>query len=951
MNNKQVAQQILKNDKGSTILTVVMVSAVMAIGFGFLADRLINQKKLSLNLSSNIGYNLALRSITDFAKYQLKLRSCFGNDMKLETGVNCAGNYTHPKSISRLVLPLKFAEKLLEYKNNIKYAGMISGTFPASNKAVDMLLNSFEVVTEISAITESHPLYKITKNLKGDKDVRKIRIKYSVDQDIELPRVSDEVYINILTQLLNSKNEVIQNGASPAAELLRVYVSPREVNYFSLFVRGNVVIGGTSANLADGNLVIPQTSNPKAVGVSFYSPIFANRDIIFANKASYTPAVFYDVVVLGSGIVSESNGGAKTTTPYIINKPMGEASSWSQTKIFGGLQKGYESDSKLDMGLEVIAGATSSSASAANNALTDRCIAISNSEKFKDDTTKSRLTGKMGTTFDDPNSTLNSAPSYEREYLLSFSEDSDTKLHKRFKPTTTTPNDLESGVVLPVNKASDDDDDAEIGYDFNKDADGNDIDLSKSQVPLSAEIKWNNTILKVPLLERSAGSPATADYKLEVKLRIYKESLLVTTEKNLKDLDDKLKDLDDELKDLDDEKILPLTNEIKNWQDLIDGGGTTAQIADWTDKLNDKTAARAVFLADKTKFLADKTKFLAERTKLENKVTRINNPAKLTFIVSNYSYNGKVQPHFRKLNIVIDDLGKLVDPMDGTKHPIDYIKLTAYDFICGSRCADEKRELQQTFLYEFTPAENPPCSSYAYNKLFIKNPTNPTACNVLNNGTPAKETEDFASELELCEKGNNSLAGYNSSQFEQYFTDNSAGGWRFKIKPPSDTHKVLEDISIAAGAPDAVKSEALWEACTVPSGVNRVVGNYFCKKLVISSNSFILPYNLLLIFKLLFFEPARSLNSFIVSVPLLCGKSVIASIDSFKSLSSSSTSSRNDEFGDTEGELNIELFLFKIVSLFCNKFFWFGFKIGPNGTNVLLLLLFLLLLFSKLLFC
>jgi hypothetical protein len=812
MNNKRVAQQILKNNKGSTILTVVMVSAVMAIGFGFLADRLINQKKLSLNLSSNIGYNLALRSITDFAKYQLKLRSCFGNDMKLETGVNCAGNYTHPKSISRLVLPLKFAEKLLEYKNNIKYAGMISGTFPASNKAVDMLLNSFEVVTDISAITESHPLYKITKNLKGDKDVRKIRIKYSVDQDIELPRVSDEVYINILTQLLNSKNEVIQNGASPAAELLRVYVSPREVNYFSLIVRGNVVIGGTSANLADGNLVIPQTSNPKAVGVSFYSPIFANRDIIFANKASYTPAVFYDVVVLGSGIVSESNGGAKTTTPYIINKPMGEASSWSQTKIFGGLQKGYESDSKLDMGLEVIAGATSSSASAANNALTDRCIAISNSEKFREDTPKSRLTGKNDTPFDNPNATLNSAPSYARQYLLSFSEDSDTKLHKRFKPTTTS--DLESGVVLPSNSKSDGL--AEIDYDFSKDANGASIDLSKSQVPLSAEIKWNNTILKVPLLERSAGSPATADYKLEVKLRIYKESVKESL----------LADTQEEIIELN-KKIAPLTDDIEPLQVKIKGVGTAAQLAGWNTELNDKIAARAVFLAD--------------RTKLENKVTLINNlinnPAKLTFTVSNYSYNGKVQPHFRKLNIVIDDLNKLVDPMNGTKHPIDYIKLTAYDFICGSRCADENRKLQQTFLYEFTPAENPLCSSYAYDKLFIKNPTNPTACNVLNNGTPAKETEDFASELELCEKGNNSLAGYNSSQFEQYFTDNSAGGWRFKIKPPSDTHKVLEDISIAAGAPDAVKSEALWEACTVPSEVNRVVGNYFCKKLVISSRT------------------------------------------------------------------------------------------------------------------
>lgn len=727
----------VQNARGSTIITTLIVASVIAIGVGFLADRILSQQKLSRDLSTDISYSIAVQSVTDYARYALKHKWCFpaeGNSVDPDSVSNCSGNYTHPRSLNRLLLPLKYARTLHEFKKNTDNAGLnyISGQFPAT--AEDMLLDEFTIESTLDNLGASHPLKIVLDNVKGKDPVRKIRIKYESVSDINLPSLSDQKYIRITTSLLNANDRIIQNGAQKASETELIYTSAREVNYFSLILKGNLFLGKTgNINYNDGDGYIPAASN-SARGVSFYGPVFVNRNIVLPSS-TYSPVGFYEPVILGSGYIGQ---GTTSITPFQNSSPLGTQRVWSDTGLFRGFFSGIDIDGTVDVGLDAIAGAIASSQT--NNETVSQCIQVLREANEVSTTAGSFLFGRQLTP-----STLTS-----RNYRLSFLKNNDSGFQKRFHPQIF--NDAVASVKLKNCSATD-----------------------SSQV-----VKHDSNLIdychQAPL---SGGNTRKIAFSAEVGVTVQ------------------------------DSPVPAIMTNIP----LLDATSPTEPGKTIVHLKSSDTAT---------------------------------NSATVEFEVSYVRINNTVQPHFRDIKITVSDLGHI-----GTQY-IPFIKLIAYDNTCqkGVCASPGSGASKEIFITKFSSSTQANClhtnlyNSNAIPEDYTIGPFCPTTSILAIPSAPnvyvfPSESYDYGTIVQRCETNSaTNMSGVNSSKLEKSFAENSADGWYYNnstdrpVPPDPYPNRTFNSYDATAS-----NSSGIYEVCTVPSSVNRVIGNWVCRKLNIESRS------------------------------------------------------------------------------------------------------------------
>lgn len=412
------------NNRGASLLSVIGVSAAVSIGIWFLSDRISTQQKVSANLTEDVSYNLAIKSLTDYSIYFVKNQWCFDqqNPTSLQVPLpdqfraQCADNYTHPFSTMRLMLPLDYAKTLFEQKNLLSNETIFPSRyedmkFNENNLVSPFNLPGFTITADINNISDTNPVKQILKNIKGHTPVKSVRLYFLNEVDSTLPGSTGESYVRIVTQLLDNNGEIIKNGANFATETARMYVAPRENNYFSLILGGSIYVGKSDSATSDdvGSLYLPQASG-EGHGINFYSPVFVQNDLRFMPNITKVPVTFHDTVVFGIG-------GVKGIP---INLTLGDKKYWDDLNLFGGFKKNFEIDSKLDQGLITIANPSNTTSAESINQKLDMCIKLLRSKDDSLSTQQSQLYFyKIGNNSAAPIT----GNTFSRDYRLSFKYD------------------------------------------------------------------------------------------------------------------------------------------------------------------------------------------------------------------------------------------------------------------------------------------------------------------------------------------------------------------------------------------------------------------------------------------------------------------------------------------------------------------------------------------------
>ncbi|MBY0315246.1 MAG: hypothetical protein K2Q26_06990 [Bdellovibrionales bacterium] len=471
----------------------VIFAGVMGITFYVLSDKLIEQRRLMSGLRRNITHSLALKSATDYVRYGLRNRWCFDDAFLPDRVENCVSNYSHPRSSFRLLMPPSYEQDARAA------AAAFPGIFPTLPPAgTSMSLNNFQIITPLTNLSPQHPLFKIMSTVRGK--AKSLRVTVEREDDPTLPRPSQEVYVRITSEFLDESNAVLRNRLEAAREVSRYAVTPREVNYFSLILPGNMYLGRSSVSAARGHLAIPDLGK-SARGITFESPVFVNGSL-FLMSNGFTPAYFNDEAVLGNGTIAGATG-----QPYDPAMLSGNKKFWRDLNLFGGFEKGFITDSKRDSGLDVLSGQVPGLE--VNNEAIARCIDQLRGESNLKMTEKSELKARNLT-----------ASGGVYSWRTAFSPDTVSGVQNMFKPQSKR-----------INASSTD----MIKSDF----DGEDYNSQKHRLIATLELTWKpfaskpRERLELPLYEGQDGADRI---KTQFKLIMYDN-------KKLKDLEDDLKDL------------------------------------------------------------------------------------------------------------------------------------------------------------------------------------------------------------------------------------------------------------------------------------------------------------------------------------------------------------------------------------------------------------------------
>lgn len=780
--NSNFYKNSLSNNRGSTIMMVLGISAVISIAIGFIADRLLVQKKLADDLNSNVSYTVAIQSVTDFAKHALKQKWCFDNPSNSNSSLtpddanNCAGNYTHPQSLTRLTLPLKFARKLTEYK--CKYPTLINSNFPGwgttnpptsvcdasanpvitdqaavMTEARNMLLSSFTVQGTVANMPSSHPLKQILLNAKGKQVVHSVSIKYEVISDINLPSAGDEVYVKITTTLYDDSTipQVIKNGAFKASETNTIYVAPRELNYFSLVLRGSLVLGEASTNAnsgTDGNGYIPPTSASDA-GVSFYGPVFINKNLILPSSSStQSNTTFYEPVTFGSGYIAQSDGG--TTSGYKSPTALGAHREWNDTGLFGGFLKGFENDSASDVGFDSLSGV--SGGSATNNTLVAHCINRIREKNNPSATLSSQFYAQSVNV-----GGVKSASSGQviRKFNVAFLKNDNNKLQKRFYPQT---------VNLAGNVGT-----AALG-DTSGLISANVVTQNRT-VSMMADIGFSGKQrLNIPLPDQQGGS----DGITEISLKSSPSDIAKVT----------IRVEDFKIGGVSQPHMRSVTITVDDIDKLIDHPGGNI-------------------------------KHPIEYIKLRAMDNTCVNGSCTTGTTGSGTYK---DIYLKKFTTWVEDSNTPTVPAIPPTTPAVYGT--------PSLCSDEGIYNQWSYMQE------PQCQQTSAPPLHKSTITLP----IPGYSFPSS-SEDIGTLDNQCQSaGSTNLSSFNATATEQYYTDHSFQGWEFVNAPDPSTGQYPNITFTVFNSTNPV-SAAMYNQCIVPNTVFRVVGNFTCRRLVIQARS------------------------------------------------------------------------------------------------------------------
>lgn len=338
---------IWRNQRGNTLLTVLMLTAAVSIGFFFLSDQVVMQKKQIEKNASTLQLRMGLHSAIDYVLFGLKQRWCFNETLLPD--MDC--NLSHGASVERLLMSAQQESFIRSLPS--------AGTLPSGS----LQLSGFHIAVPISALTSKHPLFTIISRIKTD-ELKYIVIDVNRDTNRALPTSGREVYLRINVTLSASESGTpLMYGTYPLTANSFVSVHPREIGSFALVVSGNLRLDKQwNEALPRGDVQFGKLPNKATLGNStgliFESPVFVNRDIHLpfsqnndrkAPDSVYAPVTFADRVFMGDGRVYE-NG-----QPYAPASPGAPGDQyWTDNKLFGGFMRGLENDGARDAGLDFV---------------------------------------------------------------------------------------------------------------------------------------------------------------------------------------------------------------------------------------------------------------------------------------------------------------------------------------------------------------------------------------------------------------------------------------------------------------------------------------------------------------------------------------------------------------------------------------------------------------------
>jgi hypothetical protein len=763
---------LIQNNRGNTILMSLLVMTASVMGIYFASDKLLSERKLNLELKKKIGVNLSLRSVTDYVIYGIRKGWCFDSTLLPDSAESCAGSFTHPRSTWRLLMPSSYEIQLRELSD--KFPNL----FPPV-PADDLHLKSFDLKIESKNFSPAHPLFKIISTL--NKSVFKyITVKVERLVDINLPVNGDEVYIKVTVEFLDENSMPIQDGPIYFREVTRFVSVPREVNSFGLILAGNLYLAPPDATTQNaGHGVIPVGAKSDK-GLNFESPIFVNGNI-YLNKNAYAPVTFHDIVVLGNGAIRDSTGA-----PFIYGSPLGYKKYWSETSLFGGFLKGFESDGKRDGGLDVLSGITPSRE--IRNDIIKKCIELIRAESRLDLTDNSVLTARR-LTGDTPQSFTN---------LYSFSK-SLSEAQNVFRPQKLT--------TIPSHE----------GYDKRILIVSSGIDTSAHQVALWLEMKWIGENFRVPLFETGQG----VGLGYEISFSPYTQ-IEINQALNTKNAAEQNRD-----------------KEKNEYDAILAAEPAPTGTAEHTAWLNSKNAAKAELDEAQLQFDNLSADYYKKKDFFVNPAS-----IKISTLQPKLGFNDPQSP-FREISVELKNAERFVKPKDNFRQgpyemaPPDYMSfegmdLSAYQGVVTRK--DQPDDFNIVFHKFSTSANTVSVSNVLYKRDLTTKIEAP----------PADEIQDYESFKELCYSGTASGGGNNLDSFapagwNANFTDVSSNSWHWVPNDPNPnpdpdcgSQYSCEDITQNS---DEFRIRATRSKCTIASTAKFVSGFWVCQKLIIEDRS------------------------------------------------------------------------------------------------------------------
>lgn len=351
------------------MINVITALAVMSVGFYFLSDYVIAQKKQVGKTINAVNLRFALNSTMDYVLYGLRQKYCFTDDDLLMNTSADQCNLVNTGSVERLIMSNDQVNFILQM--------IAMGTDVGPVDKANIPLKSISRYIRIDSASTAHPLFPVLQSLKTVKDeitgkivkVDGVSILLERDDSGYLPRAGREVYLKATIALKSSKgaSDVITIGSSALTLTSQIVIYPREVGSFALLVAKDLHLDNTwnaSTDVGDVNLHMFGSKSDAGTGqgLVFLSPVFVNQDIYLPEdkravnatsaeyNGNYSAVTFADRVYLG-------NGWVKTAGGQFVPRSSGGQSDrfWTDLPTFGGFLRGIENDGGLDRGLQVFA--------------------------------------------------------------------------------------------------------------------------------------------------------------------------------------------------------------------------------------------------------------------------------------------------------------------------------------------------------------------------------------------------------------------------------------------------------------------------------------------------------------------------------------------------------------------------------------------------------------------
>src|SRR5207253_8221132 len=259
----------LHNNRGSILMQVLIATAVMGMGFYFLSDYVIGEKKQIGKTVNAVNLRFALNSTMDYVLFGIRQKYCFTDDDLLMNAPTNQCNLIHTGSVERLIMSGDQENFILQM--------IATGTDVGPVDRANIPLKSISRYIRLSGATTAHPLFPVLQNLKEVRDelsgkvlkVDGVSVTLARDESGYLPRAGREVYLKATIELKTSKTAAapILIGSTPLVVTSQIVIYPREVGSFALLVPKDLHLDTTwNSSMATGDVSLHRLNSKSEAG-------------------------------------------------------------------------------------------------------------------------------------------------------------------------------------------------------------------------------------------------------------------------------------------------------------------------------------------------------------------------------------------------------------------------------------------------------------------------------------------------------------------------------------------------------------------------------------------------------------------------------------------------------------------------------------------------------------